>query len=107
MLRVLHLTHNLSRNKKNVLQVAASGCSVLQKVEVRSTFCNKITLKTFFLLQAERLCFAAITVARQFGHFCCSHYRSFSESRDLTIRDDAVVNENATKQRYHWLKEEK
>ena len=26
--------------------------------------------------------------------------------RDLTIYD-AVVNENATKQQYHWLKEEK
>ena len=29
-----------------------------------------------------------------------------SETGDFTIYD-AVVNENATKQRYHWLKEEK
>ena len=33
------------------------------------------------------------------------HVRSFRLNRDFKIYD-AVVDENATKQQYHWLKEE-
>ena len=40
-LRVLHPTHNLSRNKKKCVAIA-SCYSVLPKVEVRSTFCSNL-----------------------------------------------------------------